>query len=112
MNPSEVVKLAAKLADDMRAEDIVVLDMKDVTLIADYFMICTGTSGIHTKSIGSNVEKGLKEAGLIPKHKGGYDDGAWILLDLGSVVIHIFQHDTRLYYNLERLWGDARRISI
>lgn len=112
MNPSELVKLVTEFADDKRAEDIVILKMEGLTLIADYFVICTGTTGVHTKAISAGIEEGLKDMGHKVMRRSGYEDGIWVVLDFGSVVVHILQPEARAYYDLERLWGDARRVSI
>ncbi len=109
MSIYEVATKAAELADDERAEDIVILDMKDVTLVADYFVICTGRSTIHTKAIAKGIEEGLDELGVNGLRKEGIQDSSWILLDYGGVVIHVFIDETRKYYDLERLWADAKK---
>lgn len=104
-------KMAAMAAADKKAEDIVILNMEKISLITDHFIICTGTSTPHTKAIADHIEEKLKEEGIRLLHKEGYREGHWILLDFGSCVVHVFREEDRRFYNLERLWGDARKVA-
>jgi ribosome-associated protein len=103
----ELLLLAAKAADDKRAEDIVALKMQGISLVADYFLICHGNSEKQVQAIAREMKSKAEEAGLNVKRLEGFDEAKWILVDLGDVVAHVFHRDERLYYNLERLWGDA-----
>ncbi|MBW3113037.1 ribosome silencing factor [Bacillus sp. AFS015802] len=107
-----LVELAYKAADDKRAEDIVVLDMKGVSLIADYFLICHGNSDKQVQAIARELKDAAEEKGYTVKRLEGFDQARWILVDLGDVVAHVFHKEERGYYNLERLWGDASFVEV
>ena len=107
MTERELLILAAKAADDKRAEDIVALNMQGISLIADYFLICHGNSEKQVQAIAREMKVKAEEAGIHVKRLEGFDEAKWILVDMGDVVAHVFHRDERLYYNLERLWGDA-----
>lgn len=107
MNERELLITAAKAADDKRAEDIVVLNMKGISLVADYFLICHGNSDKQVQAIAREMKEKATEMGYDIKRMEGFDEAKWVLVDLGNVVAHIFHRDERSYYNLERLWGDA-----
>jgi ribosome-associated protein len=107
MNERQLLETAVKAADDKRAEDIVVLNMKGISLVADYFIICHGNSDKQVQAIANEMKDKVQELGFDIKRIEGYDQAKWILVDLGDVVAHIFHRDERGYYNLERLWGDA-----
>lgn len=107
MTERELLVLTAKAADDKRAEDIVALNMQGISLIADYFLICHGNSEKQVQAIAREMKEKADEAGVHVKRLEGFDEAKWILVDLGDVVAHVFHRDERLYYNLERLWGDA-----
>jgi len=96
---------------DKRALDPVLLDMREVTLITDYFLVCHGTSSVHIRALGDAVTEALKEAGVRPFGVEGQDDARWVLLDYGDVVVHIFAEEEREFYSLERLWSDAPKLA-
>ncbi len=96
-----------ELLQSKKAEDILVLDLHDIADFTDYFLICTGTSDIHVKALADAVLEGTKEVGHRPWHIEGYEAWSWILFDFVDVVVHIFQLEARVFYGLERLWGDA-----
>lgn len=96
---------------DKRAVDPVVLDMREITLITDYFIICHGTSNVHIRALGDAVAEALKEDGVRPHGVEGRDEGRWVLLDYGDVIVHIFGEEEREFYSLERLWSDAPRVA-
>ncbi len=96
---------------DKRAVDPVVLDMREITLITDYFIICHGTSTVHIRALGDVVAEALKEDGVRPHGVEGRDEGRWMLLDYGDVIVHIFGEEEREFYSLERLWSDAPRVA-
>ncbi|KMM37605.1 ribosome silencing factor [Guptibacillus hwajinpoensis] len=112
MNEKQTINLAAKAADDKRAEDIVALNMNGISLIADYFLICHGNSEKQVQAIAKEVKDQALEQGMDIKRLEGYDQARWVLVDLGSVIVHIFHKDERNYYNLEKLWGDAPHLSL
>jgi ribosome-associated protein len=107
MTERELLVLAVKAADDKRAEDIVALNMNGISLIADYFLICHGNSEKQVQAIAREMKSKADEAGIHVKRLEGFDEAKWVLVDLGDVVAHVFHRDERMYYNLERLWGDA-----
>jgi ribosome-associated protein len=94
-----------------RAVDPVLLDMREITLITDYFLICQGTSNVHIRALSEAVVEGLKEAGVRPWGVEGREAARWVLLDYGDVIVHIFAEEEREFYSLERLWGDAPRVA-
>ncbi|MGM0900151.1 ribosome silencing factor [Mesobacillus maritimus] len=107
MNERELLQTAVKAADDKRAEDILVLNMKGISLVADFFMICHGNSDKQVQAIAREIKDKAEEAGYDIKRMEGFDEARWILIDLGDIIAHVFHRDERGYYNLERLWGDA-----
>jgi ribosome-associated protein len=109
--PSDEKALRAQSAlVDARALDPVLLDMRPLTLITDYFLICHGTSNVHIRGLADAVRDALKEAKVGPYGVEGYDDARWILVDYGDVIVHIFAEEEREFYDLERLWSDAARL--
>ncbi|MEC9488553.1 MAG: ribosome silencing factor [Halanaerobium sp.] len=106
----ELAWLAVEAADDKKAIDILALDIRGISLLADYFVICSGSSELQVKAICDSITKKMKDRGIIPKNIEGYQEARWILLDLENVVVHIFHRETRDYYQLERLWADAPEV--
>ncbi len=104
--------IAAAGADEARALDIVILDMRALTTICDYFVICHGRSPIHVRSVADEIEKAMQQRQLAQHHREGRAQATWIVLDYLDVVVHIFTKETRDFYGLERLWGDAPRIRL
>ena len=108
-----LAKTAVRLALDKKASDPVLLDLRDLQAVSDYFVVVSAASEVQTKAIADYIEETLsKERGLKPWHVEGKDGRRWILLDYVDVVVHVFHERTREYYLLERLWGDAKRIEI
>lgn len=107
-----LLEIAYKAVDDKKGEDIVVLNMEGVSLIADHFMICHANSERQVQAIAKEVADQAGEAGYHVKRMEGYDLARWVLVDLGDVVVHIFHRDERGYYNLEKLWGDAPMLNM
>lgn len=112
LSPKQIVNIAHKAADDKKAKDITVLDISDISIICDYFLICTGGSRTQVQAVAENIEEELEKSGVRPLRKEGFREGTWILLDYGDVVVHVFQEMERDFYNLERLWGDAQVVEI
>lgn len=112
MENQDLLKLAVKAADDKRAEDITALNMQGISLIADYFIICHGNSDKQVQAIAREIREKAQEKGYEVKRMEGFDEARWVLIDLGDVVAHVFHRDERIYYNLERLWGDAPRVDV
>lgn len=111
MTGKTLLATAVKTLDEKKALDIKAIKVGDLTIVADYFVIATGTSTTHVKSLADFVEYTLSQAGVEPHHIEGKSTG-WILLDYGSVVVHVFLDESRAYYNLERLWTDAQELDI
>jgi ribosome-associated protein len=107
-----LVRRAARIALDKKAVDLVVLDVQGLSTVADYFLVCSGRSTTHVDSIVEGIRLDLKEAGMRPLHAEGVADSGWVLLDYGDVLMHVFLEDTRAYYALERLWGDAPAVPV
>jgi ribosome-associated protein len=106
------VRQAARAALERKAMDVVVLDVQGVSSVADYFLVCSGRSTTHLESIADAIRADLKADGARPLHAEGRPDSGWVLLDYGDVLMHVFLEDTRAYYALERLWGDAPSIPV
>jgi ribosome-associated protein len=102
--------MARDAALSKRANDPVILEMKSLTPITDYFVITSGTSGVHNRAIADAVEERLDKERIKVDHIEGYEEARWILLDYGDVVVHIFIESLRDFYGLENLWGDAKII--
>jgi len=101
-----LTKKAAEAALNKKASDIIILTLKDLTSVADYFVICTGDVDMHVKAIADEIKKELKHD-IKPWHIEGYQHLRWVLIDFVDFVVHVFHKDTRDYYNIERLWADA-----
>lgn len=112
MNALDLARRIVDLADDRKAKDPVILELKSLTIVADYFVLLTGASRTQVLGIANHIEEELSQAELLPQQREGDQDARWLLLDYGDVVVHVFQEDTRLFYNLERLWNDAKRITV
>ena len=110
--PDLEVQIAARSASDKKAQDIVGLDLRGVASFTDYFLICTGNNVRHVQSIADSVEEDLRKSGRRPMHTEGYSAAEWILLDYGDFIMHVFNPTSRKFYDLERLWRDARRIEL
>jgi ribosome-associated protein len=101
---------AARICADKKAADIAILDMRPVTYITDFFVICSVDSDRQAKAIADEVGRDFKERGLKPVGSSGYEGGQWVVADFGSVVVHVFQKAMRGFYDLEALWQDAERL--
>lgn len=112
LNSEQILQAVVAAADDKKAQDLVVLDLRGISLVADYFVICSGESKVQVRAIYRAVEEALKDMELPVKRRSGSEDGGWVLLDYGDVVVHVFHHAEREYYDLERLWGDAKRLTV
>ena len=112
MNPTQVAELVVKILEDKKGQDIKLLKTDKLTVLADYFVICTATSAPHIKTLSEETDKFMSEAGEPPLRREGYRSGGWVLLDFGCVILHLFTEEMREFYNLERLWGDAEAVDI
>ena len=106
------VRRAARAALDKRATDLVVLDVQGLSSVTDYFLVCSSRSTTHMETITDAIRAELKTDGVRPLHAEGVAESGWILLDYGDVLMHVFLEETRAYYALERLWGDAPAVSL
>ena len=103
---------AAELALDKKASNVVILDLKDLSSIADYFVICSGENRAQLRAIAESIDEHFSKEKIFPLGKEGMDTARWILMDYGDMVVHIFDEETRSYYNLDKFWMDAGRISV
>lgn len=112
LTPAEIAGIAAKALDDKKARDVKVLKTAEQTVLADYFVICNGTSSTHIKALVDEVDKRLSEAGEPPIRREGLRSDIWVLMDFGSVIVHVFTDEARKFYNLERLWSDSEEVPL
>ncbi|WP_054956013.1 ribosome silencing factor [Paenibacillus dakarensis] len=108
ISSSELLNIAVEAAEDKKAMNVVALDLRGISLVADYFVICHGNSDTQVQAIATEVRKRAHDAGVTLRGIEGMDAARWVLMDLGDVVVHIFHRDERDYYNIERLWSDAK----
>ena len=109
-NPEAIAHAIFDVLDAKKARDIKVLRVQDQTVITDYFVICTGNSSTQVKSLGGEVEYKLGLRGVDPAHFEGRDNNSWVILDYSSVIVHIFSRESRDFYKLEKLYGDAEEV--
>ena len=113
MTPKELAIIAVKALDEKKGKEISAIEITDLTTIADYFVIASGTSNTQINALSGAVEKAMKEqAGEDPLRREGYRDGTWVLLDYGAIIVHIFSQEAREFYSLERLWGDGKPMDL
>lgn len=103
--------LAAYFADEKKAEDIDLLDVRGLCNFTDLFLICTGNSRVQLNAIGENVAARFKKLGFKNPNEDGHRGGNWVVLDYGDVIVHIMSHEARSFYRLEKLWGDAKPVA-
>ena len=106
----EMTKLAVKALDEKKEMDIKVIDIHEVSVLADYFIIASGSNQNQVQAMVDNVEEQLGKAGYEPKQIEGTKNSSWILMDYGDLIVHIFDRENRLFYDLERIWCDGRKI--
>jgi len=111
-SPQDLAREAARLTLTKRAEDVVILDLRSLDGVCDFFVIATGHSEIQVRAIADAVDEGLRARGLKPWHSEGFEARRWILLDYVDFVVHIFHARAREYYLLDKLWGDASRENV
>lgn len=112
LKPINIAKLAAKKAENKKAEDALILEMAKLTSFTDYFVIVSGNSNIHVKAITDFIIEELRKKKIVLNHMEGYQEATWVLLDYNEIIIHVFHKDVRKYYQIEELWGDAKEIKI
>lgn len=111
-NSKEMTKLAIAALEDKKAEDIHVIDISEVSVLADYFIIADGNNRNQVQAMIDNVEETLGKAGYTPKQIEGYHAANWVLMDYTDVIVHVFDKENRLFYDLERIWRDGKEVSI
>lgn len=112
MEARELAKLVIKALEDKKAEDIKVIDISNVSVIADFFIIASGNNRNQVQALADNVDETCGRAGYPVKQVEGYDSANWILMDFSDVIVHIFSKEDRLFYDLERIWRDGKIIDI
>ncbi len=110
-NSKKMVKLAYQALEEKKGEDITVIEIKDISIIADYFIIANGTNSSQVDALVNSVNQTLGKEGFEPKRIEGVRSASWILMDYGDVVVHVFSKEDRLFYNLERIWRDGKTVS-
>ena len=108
----EMAKLACEALADKKGEDIRVIDIAGISVLADYFIIANGTNESQVRALVDNVEEELAKAGYEVKQREGYGLGSWVLLDFGDIIVHVFDRENRVFYDLERIWRDGTCISV
>lgn len=108
MESKELVEIVVEHIQDKKGYDIKVLDLRDLSAMSDYFIICSADANVQVKAIADEVDKKLRKDGIKCYHREGYNSLNWVLLDYFDVIVHIFKKDAREFYNLEKLWGDAK----
>lgn len=111
-NSLETAQFCAEGAESKKAFDILILDLRGLNYIADYFIICSGSNTTQVVAIADGIGQALAQAGLRYSHVEGKTEATWVLMDYGDVVAHVFEERTRTHYNLEQLWGDVPRIPV
>ena len=108
----KMVKIAYHALDEKKAEDIKIINLEGISVLADYFIIANGTNSSQVQALVDNVEEELHKAGYSLKQREGYSNGNWVLLDFGDVIVHIFDRENRLFYDLERIWRDGKVLDV
>lgn len=108
----EVAAIAAKALDSKKGIDLRLIEISDISTLADYFLICTASSNTHVRTLCDAVEEAMDEAGEPMVGREGHRGGTWVVLDFECVVVHVFTEETRAFYDLERLWQDGKQVSM
>lgn len=111
-NSREMAKLAYNALADKKAQDIKIINIEEVSVLADYFIIASGTNRNQVQAMADNVEEILHKAGYPVRQTEGYSTANWILMDFGDLIVHVFDSENRLFYDLERIWRDGRSVQI
>jgi ribosome-associated protein len=112
INSLDAAQLCAEAADGKKAFDILILDLRSLTYITDYFVICSASNTTQVAAISDGIGQALAQAGIHPSHVEGEAEATWVLMDYGDIVVHVFDQQARIYYSLDKLWGDAKRIPV
>ncbi len=108
----KMAKLAYHALDDKKGEDIKIIDISGISVLADYFIIANGTNQGQVQALVDNVEEEMHRAGFPLKQREGYGNGNWVLLDFGDIIVHVFDKENRLFYDLERIWRDGNTVEV
>ena len=111
MDSKKIAELIISALTERKAYDIVKIDVKDKTSVADYFVVASARSGPQLKSLAEHVEAKLEQNGIFAVRKEGVQDARWVVVDYGDVIFHLFNDETRLFYHIERLWGEGEKIA-
>ena len=106
----DMVKLAVQALQDKKGEDVKIIDIREISVLADYFVIASGSNGNQVQAMADNVEEMLGKAGYVSAQIEGYDSANWILMDYKDIIVHIFCREDRLFYDLERIWRDGKTV--
>ena len=106
----EMVKLAVQALQDKKGEDVKIIDIREISVLADYFVIASGSNGNQVQAMADNVEEMLGKAGYVSAQIERYDSANWILMDYKDIIVHIFCREDRLFYDLERIWRDGKTV--
>ena len=112
MTSKEMAKCACLALEDKKAEDITIIDISGVSVLADYFIIANGSNSNQVLAMADNVDEELHKAGHPAKQIEGYREGNWVLLDYNDIIVHVFDRENRMFYDLERIWRDGKRITM
>lgn len=112
MESREMARIAVKALEDKKGEDIRIIDISTVSVIADYFIIANGSNVNQVQALADNVQEQLYKAGVEARNIEGYSNASWILMDFNDVIVHVFSSEDRLFYDLERIWRDGQLISV
>lgn len=108
----EMAKIVCEALADKKGEDIRAIDISKISVLADYFIIANGSSESQVRALVDNVEEQLNKVGVEAKQREGIGLGSWVLLDFGDVIVHVFDRENRLFYNLERIWSDGKTVNL
>lgn len=110
--PKQIAAAAVNALEEKKGQNIRVLEISEISTLADYFVICTGTSNTHVKTLCDAVDEKIGAMGEPMIHREGHRSGTWVLMDFGCVVVHVFTDETRAFYDLERLWSDSKPVAL
>ena len=112
MNSKEMVKIAYEALSDKKGHDIKIIDIQSVSVLADYFIIAGGNNENQVKALANSVEEEMYKVDCKPKHIEGFDNANWILMDFSDIIVHVFNEEDRLFYDLERIWRDGKHLEV
>ena len=112
MNSKEIARMACEAMEDKKAQDIKIIQIEQISTLADYFIIASGTNRSQVQAMADNVDEVLGRAGVEAKQMEGYQSANWILMDYGDLIIHVFDEENRLFYDLERIWRDGKELDV